>query len=1202
MTKLNTLLKDSAYKLTQFSSAQIEALENRIIDKEIRGKVTPHVVCLVRNKEIKLTPEEVVRQLFIDSLHQKYGYPLSRMQCEWVVTQGSDSTSKRADVVIFDVDRPTEPYIIVEIKKSNSTDGVEQLKSYCNWANAPVGVWTNGVEMECFFKRFSEQSKSNFLDKLTHLPHCTQTLADVLNERFTIKDLIEKDELKNKTLRDLVLEFENIVLANSGVDAFEEIFKLIFTKLFDEWESRADKENYYALLGAGVSANDIDKNNSFRNLEFRNSGTDSDVKRRLENLFEGARQKWEGIFPEDCHFELTPSHLNSCVSYLQVVKLFNSNLDVVDDAFEYLINKSSKGDKGQYFTPRYVIDMCVQMLNPKASETLIDTAAGSCGFPMHSIFHVWRALEPDQRSHAFTTDKRTPAQTRYVERNVFAMDFDPRVVRIGRTLNLIAGDGQTNVLELNTLDYKGWQEVTTQKKWYSIYQKGFERLSKLRPPKCDEYDYSRFEFDIVMANPPFAGDIVERMMPTLSSYELSKNANGKRASKVSRDILFIERNLNFLKAGGRMAIVLPQGVFNNSSDKHIREFIASQGRILAVVGLHGNVFKPHTGTKTSVLFVQKWTDDDGICPRKDDYPIFFATMQEPSKDNSGDKIELKDEQGSFLLDSHGHKIVKHDLFDLLIHHFKEKHDESRDDIVKKLKQNGLSDTTINQIDNDGIAEAFIEFAKKENLSFFDSSPFDEVKYRALLEGLVINEVMLSKMRKSERLDANFAAFPERHYLQNVLKNNKCKAIGEIASYISSGHTPYLHNVKENGDVDFVTVECVSDLTLHFDKLKSISFEHFNNEFKRNRLTKGSVLCTIKRRICKAFPITKDYGKVAFNQDIAFITPNEEVNPIYLATFLCSKIGQLLANRQMTEQMNPYISVENLSKLPIIILTQEFQKKIELLFLDADKLREQSKNLYSQAENLLLDALGMADFSPSNENINIKSFNDSFVSTGRLDAEYYQPKYEDYEFYIINNSKGYTTVGNEYNLVKSSSKREKLAYNYIEISDVNVSDGAASFNRIEIEELPANAKQEVKRGDLLISKVRPNRGAVAIIDFDDTDLIVSGAFTVLREKVNSEFSNETLKVLLRTKMYRDWLLKFNVGTQYPVIRDEDILSLPIPKIERETQIKIAALVQQSFALKAESEKLLELAKRAVEMAIEEDENVAMKFIENVNLGE
>jgi type I restriction enzyme M protein len=304
-----------------------------------------------------------------------------------------------------------------------------------------------------------------------------------------------------------------------------------------------------------------------------------------------------------------------------------------------------------------------------------------------------------------------------------------------------------------------------------------------------------------MANPPFAGDIKETRI--LAKYELARTVSFDKANKVDpadkhivdatsraptfpealhasheviykmadgtyrkvkvkhqtnvgRDILFIERNLQFLKPGGRMAVVLPQGRFNNASDKALREYIAEHCRILAVVGLHGNVFKPHTGTKTSVLFVQKWNDDPAkgpLCPKKDDYPIFFATMREPSKDNSGRKIyravrhglppdevaEIerlqakwraldeeeqvlrgKERKGKLsederkrleeiaamrqsspdeiektkidldapMLDSHGHLIVKHDLFN---------HD-------------GLT--------GDGIAEAFSEFAKKEGLSFF----------------------------------------------------------------------------------------------------------------------------------------------------------------------------------------------------------------------------------------------------------------------------------------------------------------------------------------------------------------------------------------------------------------------------------------------------------------------------------------------------
>lgn len=364
--------------------------------------------------------------------------------------------------------------------------------------------------------------------------------------------------------------------------------------------------------------------------------------------------------------------------------MFNSNLDVVDDAFEYLMNKSQKGEKGQYFTPRYVIDMCVKMLNPNQEENMIDTAAGSCGFPVHTIFYVWEKILKQKgldRSHLFTSEVKPPECTDYVNDHVFAIDFDEKAVRVARTLNLIAGDGQTNVLHLNTLDYDSWDENEEDEEWRDTYYLGWKRLKKLRKTRGSNRD---FNFDVLMANPPFAGDIKESRI--ISKYELGSKENGLTESKVGRDILFIERNLDFLKPGGRMAVVLPQGRFNNAGDKRIRDYIAERCRILGVVGLHGNVFKPHTGTKTSVLLVQKW--DEKLCPRMSDYPIFFATMQKPSKDSSGDKLYLQNDDGSALLDEHGHLIVDHDLYN----------------------HEGLT--------HDGIAEAFAEFAKKEKLSFF----------------------------------------------------------------------------------------------------------------------------------------------------------------------------------------------------------------------------------------------------------------------------------------------------------------------------------------------------------------------------------------------------------------------------------------------------------------------------------------------------
>ncbi|KAF0156205.1 MAG: N-6 DNA methylase [Syntrophaceae bacterium] len=730
------LLKDSAYKLTQFRPAQIQALEARITMKDSGKNPTPYVSCLVRGKPIKLTPEEAIRQLYVMVLKDDLGYPVGRMELEYGVTFGREK--KRADICVFDADKTTTPYILVELKKPKLKDGKEQLKSYCNATGAPMGVWSNGDSISYYHRK-----DPNYFEDIPAIPSAHEKLSDILTARWTIDDLVKMDKLVNqkKSLKDLILEMEDEVLANAGVDVFEELFKLVFTKLYDEMESGRDKK---------------------RHLVFKNYGdTETELKAKIQELFDKARAKWDGVFPDGAKIDLTPSHLAVCVSSLEGVKLFNSNLEVVDEAFEYLINKSSKGEKGQYFTPRYVIDMCVKMLNPQEHETMIDTAAGSCGFPVHTIFHVWEQIMKDEglgKSHLFTTEKKPVRCETYVQQKVFALDFDEKAVRVGRTLNLIAGDGQTNVLHLNTLDYERWDEKTKDEEWTDIYGEGWKNLRKLRAAKDQNRDFC---FDILMANPPFAGDIKETRI--LAKYELARSVSLDKINKVDendpniedvtrrtptfpeflrvshetifkmadgtfrkvkikdqntvgRDILFIERNLSFIKPGGRMAIVLPQGRFNNSSDKDIREYLADHCRILAVVGLHGNVFKPHAGIKTSVMFVQKW--DDKLCPKVEDYPIFFATMQEPSKDNSGDKIYLKrkdvqqagcmgntsgkngiaevvnhyettpQDLNDYVLDDHEHLIVKHDLFN---HH-------------------GLT--------KDGIAEAFIEFAKKERLSFF----------------------------------------------------------------------------------------------------------------------------------------------------------------------------------------------------------------------------------------------------------------------------------------------------------------------------------------------------------------------------------------------------------------------------------------------------------------------------------------------------
>lgn len=650
---------DGKYDLTIFSPESIDRIENSIYEKGDKL----FLKCLKRNKDIQVKPEEIVRQLMLDKLINEYGYPVNLLDVEYTVNFGREK--KFADIVILNKKDKTSIYCVLEIKKHTAKDGKDQLKSYTNATGAPLAVWTNGTEINYY-----ERLDPNYFEPLSDIPKANETIDDVKNEKFTYLELMQKDRLseERKSLKDLIQEMEDEVLANAGVDVFEEVFKLIFTKLYDEMESADDRvniENQFKLLKKQnpnlTDKQTLDKidNDGFRKLEFRSRGDAHHTKEVINDLFQKAKDKWPGIFEKGEPLRITDeNHLQICVGFLQNVKLFNSNLQVIDEAFEYLVNKSAKGEKGQYFTPRNVIDMCVYMMNPQPYEYMIDTACGSCGFTVHTLFNVWQKLVNEGKANFanFSNQKLTSEQKKYVDK-VFGIDFDEKSVRVARTLNMIAGDGRTNVLHLNTLDYTRWEEKLKDNSWGKTYLEGFYRLLDLAKNRQNPKE---FNFDIVMANPPFAGDIKDSRL--ISNYEVAFDGKGKKSNKVSRDVLFIERNLDFLKPGGRMAIVLPQGRFNNTSDERIREFIMNKARLIAVIGLDGNTFKPHTGTKTSVLFIQKW--DKEINPKVDNYEIFMAVSENSGKDNSGEEIYEKDQSGNKKLDKHNHLIQKHDLKDI----------------------------------------------------------------------------------------------------------------------------------------------------------------------------------------------------------------------------------------------------------------------------------------------------------------------------------------------------------------------------------------------------------------------------------------------------------------------------------------------------------------------------------------------------------
>jgi len=529
----------------------------------------------------KSNPEEIVRQLWVYKLMHTYGYKSDEIDLEKSVYFGSTEGTKAADIIVYTDNTKQTPKIIIEVKKPNRKDGIEQLKSYLNAEGSPVGVWSNGSDSIILYRPYPK----NFDDTLYDLPKRGQEPKDVLEARKTLGHL-----KKSFNFKKIIQDLEELVLADSGKDEFNEIFKLIFAKIWDEKEA--------------------DENRKDKEVEFSKAVDPEITYERINNLFHKACEEWPGIFREGEDIELTKRHLQVSIGPIEGVRLMGSNLRIMDDAFEYLLPTEAKKKKGQFFTPRHVVEMCVRMLNPSSKEFVMDPACGSAGFLLHTM--EWCYPAKDNAARELRMHK-------YASKYLWGIDFEERAAKTSRALMLIAGDGHTNIFgpDVSSLDPRTWHETMSGQTLMQELVKSKLLVHKVTNGdkdnlfKDEDLSWKYFDelkFDVILANPPFAGEMKDKIM--LAHYELAKPALKRaknKSAKEERDVLFIERIIKFLKPGGRAAIVLPQGKFNNSSLAFIREWILRKARLLAVVGLHPNTFKPHTGTKTSVLFVQKYT-------------------------------------------------------------------------------------------------------------------------------------------------------------------------------------------------------------------------------------------------------------------------------------------------------------------------------------------------------------------------------------------------------------------------------------------------------------------------------------------------------------------------------------------------------------------------------------------------------------------
>lgn len=462
----------------------------------------------------------------------------------------------------------------------------------------------------------------------------------------------------------------------------------------------------------------------------------------------------------------------------------------------------------------------------------------------------------------------------------------------------------------------------------------------------------------------------------------------------------------------------------------------------------------------------------------------------------------------------------------------------------------------------------------------------------MLDGLEAVEINKNDLERTFRIDSEFFY---KKYLQvnHIIKLRESLPITRLLDVSDGNHMAISDEFTEAG-IPYYRGQDVSSFFIEQATPIYITQKAFDLPvMKRSHLKKNDILLSIVGTVGK-ISIVKENNSATCSCKLAILRPKIE-HSNYISIFLMSKYGSYQIEQFTRGAVQKGLLLEDMDQLLIPEFSKDLKLVINLQIEKSYQKLEESKQLYKEAEELLLAELGLLDFVPNSDNIAIKSFSDSFSVSGRLDSEYYQPKYDDIEQRIY--SKPHTFINKEFSQITTSFDKTKDGYNYIEIGDVNVSDGIHSYNYVVTEELPANAKIKVANGDLIVSTVRPYRGAVSIINTEDTNLVVSGAFTVLRSKLESNYSTQVLPVLLRTQIYKDFMLKYNVGSSYPVIKDENVMNLPIPLLSDKIQKQIEAKIKQSFALKKQSKQLLDLAKRAVEVAIEESEHSAMELINN-----
>lgn len=558
-------------------------------------------------------PEEVVRQQYEKILFEDFNYDCEMMDIEVPIQRGEKNSKKnkeeRVDIVIYknkdkNKRNQNEDILgIIETKRPTRKEGVKQLMSYMSATSSLWGVWTNGDEIEYIYKNTETgEIKREYIFQIPKKGETIETIGHISKSRL----------MPVKNLKPIFKRILKTLYSNTNISRKEklgsEMIRLIFCKIMDE------KYNQNAIP-------------EFRILPNENP---EKAKKRIDILFNEVKEELtdDGVFEESEKINLDAKSIAYVIGELQSFSLLKTEKDVVGEAFETFAESKLVGDKGEFFTPREVVKTAIKIIDPQPKQSILDPACGSGGFLIYSLEHVWEIMDKDKKYRDAPNLENLKREI--AEKYFYGIDKEIDLVKIAKAYMSIIGDGRSKITQENTLHT--FEDYQPKPKELFVKDNGKPR-----------------QFNYVITNPPF-GTKIPVLKDDSKHFNLGHvwKKDGEEWIKTDKikdtepQVLFIERCLQFLEEGGKLAIVLPETYFHSPSTKYVLDYMKKDNNIIALVDLPHNTFRPYCNAKTCLLVLQKG--------RPQQNKIIMAVAEEMGHDHRGKSITRFDEKTNKFTD------------------------------------------------------------------------------------------------------------------------------------------------------------------------------------------------------------------------------------------------------------------------------------------------------------------------------------------------------------------------------------------------------------------------------------------------------------------------------------------------------------------------------------------------------------------------